>query len=80
MQRLTGPKARIILPDSFREEGTPDNMLFSGRGLNVKTGKEISFKVPDSISQKGLEAISRNIKMRNIYHDYLVQECLELFE
>ncbi len=82
MQRLNGAdgKARIAFPESFREPGHPENALFSGRGVNVKTGKEISFRVPDTISKKGLESLSRNVKMANIYHDYLVLECLELFE
>ncbi len=74
------PQARIILPDSIREPGTPKNVLFSGRGVNLKTGKEISFKVPDTISLKGLESLEKNVKMSNSYHEYLIGELKELFE
>ncbi len=79
MQKLE-IKARIKLPESFREPGAAEHVLFSGTGVNLKTGKEISFKVQDTISQKGLEGIAKNIKMSNLYHTYLVSELQELFE
>jgi hypothetical protein len=80
MQKLTKEGPRICMSEHFRQPGTPENILFSGSGVNLKNGKEISFKVPDTISKKGLECIARNIKMHNIYHDYLVMELQELFE
>ena len=73
-------KARIILPETFKEPGTPEHVLFSGLGTNLKTGKEILFKVPDTISKKGLEGLAKNVKMANLYHDYLIGELQELFE
>jgi hypothetical protein len=79
MQKLES-KARIKLPESFKEPGAVEHVLFSGKGVNLKTGKEISFKVPDTISKQGLENIVKNIKMRNFYHNYLVSELQELFE
>ncbi len=82
MQKLSGQdgKARITLPDTFREPGTPENALFKGSGVNLKTGKPISFTVPDTISKKGLEGLAKNVRMDNSYHEYLVVELQELFE
>lgn len=35
--------------------------MFSGNGIHRKTQKEIKFKVPDSISNKGLETLMKNV-------------------
>ena len=73
-------KTRIRMPDNFRQPGAPEHVLFSGRGVNLKSGKEISFKVPDTIGKKGLEGLAKNVRMANLYHDYLIAELQELFE
>jgi hypothetical protein len=70
------PRIRLTEMDPQPEPG----ILFNGKGVNLKTGKEISFKVPDTISKKGLEGIVKNIRMSNIYHEYLVGELQELFD
>jgi hypothetical protein len=72
--------ARIKLPEVIREPNTPEGFLFVGSGTNLKTGKPISFRVPDTISKKGLEGIEKHIRMNNPYHSYLVGELQELFE
>ncbi len=80
MQKINDGKPRIVMPDAFREPGVPEGKLFVGTGVNLKTGKDISFKVPDTISKKGLEGLARNVRMSNSYHEYLVTELQELFE
>ncbi len=80
MQRTSDGKARIVMPDSFREPGVPVGKLFVGTGVNLKTGKDISFQVPDTISKKGLEGLAKNVRMNNSYHEYLVGELQELFD
>ena len=69
---------RIRLPETFRQPNTPEHILFSGSGVNLKTGKEISFKVPDTISQKGLEGLAKNVRM-SLHHEALVSDLQELF-
>ncbi|MEW6035611.1 MAG: hypothetical protein AB1529_03290 [Candidatus Micrarchaeota archaeon] len=78
MQRLEN-KARMKLPESFRQPECPEGFLFSGRGTNLKTGKEISYRVPDTISKKGLEGLLKNVRMP-IHHEAMVHDILELFE
>ncbi len=73
-------KTKIIMPETFREPGLPKGKLFTGTGVNLKTGKDISFQVPDTISKKGLEGLARNVRMNNSYHEYLVGELQELFD
>ncbi|HSB47457.1 MAG TPA: hypothetical protein VLD37_05565 [Candidatus Bilamarchaeum sp.] len=72
-------KARIKLPESFRQPGTPEGVLFRGTGTNLKTGKEISFSVPDTISKKGLEGLAKNVRLP-LHHEALVYDLQELFE
>ncbi len=80
MQRLMGQRPRIVLPENFREPGTPEGKLFCGTGVNLKTNREISFRVPDTITKKGLESLAKNVRMSNSYHEYLVGELQELFD
>ena len=72
-------KARIRVPESMKEPGLPAHILFKGTGTNLKTGKAISFRVPDTITEKGLESIAKNVRFNNMYHEYLVGELQELF-
>ncbi|MFN7990735.1 MAG: hypothetical protein U0R44_01110 [Candidatus Micrarchaeia archaeon] len=74
-KRDDGPRIRLTEMDP--QSGIP-NILFVGTGVNLKTGKKISFKVPDTISKKGLEALATNVRMDNLYHTYLVNELQEL--
>ena len=65
MQKLSGldGKARIQPIEGFKKPDDGEHVLFSGTGTNLKTGKEISFKVPDTISKQGLENIAKNIRL-----------------
>ena len=54
-------------------------MLFRGTGTNLKTGKEISFSVPDTISKKGLESLVKNVRLP-IHQEALVYDLQELFD
>ena len=40
--------------------------LFYGKGTNLGTGKEIRFRVPATMSHKGLETIMRNIHIKEV--------------
>ena len=51
-----------------------------GEGINLKTGKPISFKVPEGISERGKELIAENIRIRRVFRimteevaDYLLR-------
>lgn len=72
-------KTRIVLPETFRDPKTPAGFLFSGTGVNLKTGKEVSFKVPDTISKKGLEGLAKNMRL-SLHHEALVYDLQELFD
>ena len=72
-------RPRIRLPESFKEPGTPEGVLFRGTGTNLKTGKEISFSVPDTISKKGLESLVKNVRLP-IHQEALVYDLQELFD
>jgi hypothetical protein len=41
-------------------------LMFSGKGTNLKTGKEIRFEIPATLSHKGVETIMRNVRTREI--------------
>jgi len=48
-------------------------ILFSGEGINNKTGKPIKFRIPEAISDKGLENIFRNVKGTKV--DGIMYQC-----
>jgi hypothetical protein len=42
-------------------------LLFSGEGINLKTGKPIKFSVPAAMPQEGLKAFKKNVMVTNQY-------------
>ena len=44
-------------------------ILLSGLAINVKTGKDIKFKIPASISAASIRALSESIMVESFIHD-----------
>jgi hypothetical protein len=40
-----------------------NRVVFSGEGINLKTGKPIKFHVSEAISTKALESLMRNVEL-----------------
>ncbi len=40
--------------------------IFHGKGVNKKTAKEISFRVPEKFSNAGVEALQRNVGIKEL--------------
>ena len=41
-------------------------LMFSGKGTNLNTGKEIRFEIPATMSHKGLETALRNVRIDEV--------------
>ena len=47
--------------------------IFSGKGINLKTGKPIRFKIPDTLSSKAIESIRKNVKITELSYNYFIE-------